>query len=101
MTKLNYTQNTFEIFNLFEVKERFKINSSPGVEKTNFSILKMSEYNSASFLNDVDKEELCSSAESTPSQVRRRMTDVKLTKEKYVDKAKNTISAGRTPYYLT
>ena len=55
----------------------------------------MSEYNSASFLNDIDKEELCSSAESTPSQVRRRMTDVKLTKEKYVDKAKSTISAGR------
>ena len=55
----------------------------------------MSEYNSASFSNDIDKEELCSSAESTPSQVRRRMTDVKLTKEKYVDKAKNTISAGR------
>ena len=60
-----------------------------------FHKLKMSEYNSANFLNDIDKEELCSSAESTPSQVRRRMTDVKLTKEKYVDKAKNTISAGK------
>ena len=60
----------------------------------------MSEYNSANFLNDIDKEELCSSAESTPSQVRRRMTDVKLTKEKYVDKAKNTISAGRNQIVL-
>ena len=60
----------------------------------------MSEYNSANFLNDIDKEELCSSAESTPSQVRRRMTDVKLTKEKYVDKAKNTISAGRNQILL-
>ena len=42
-----------------------------------------------------DKEALCSSSESTPSQVRRRISDVKQTKEKYVNRAKVTISAGK------
>ena len=55
----------------------------------------MTEYSSLYSVDDMDKEEMCSSSESTPSQVRRRISDVKLTKEKYVDKAKNTISAGK------
>ena len=55
----------------------------------------MTEYNSLYSVDDIDKEVMYSSPESTPSQVRRRISDVKLTKEKYVDKAKNTISAGK------
>ena len=55
----------------------------------------MTEYSSLYSVDDIDKEEMYSSPECTPSQVRRRITDVKLTKEKYVDKAKNTISAGK------
>ena len=58
----------------------------------------MTGYTSLSSNEDIeflDTEEMCSSPESTPSQVRRRISDVKLNKEKYVDRAKNTISAGR------
>ena len=55
----------------------------------------MTEYSSLYSIDDIDKEDMCSSLESTPSQVRRRIADAKVTKEKYVDKAKNTISAGK------
>ena len=58
----------------------------------------MSDYTFESSHDDsdmLDKEDFCSSPESTPSQVRRRISDVKQTKEKYVDKAKSTISAGK------
>ena len=43
----------------------------------------------------LDKESLCSSSGSTPAEVRRRISDVNQTKEKYVKKAKSTISAGK------
>ena len=65
---------------------------------TNSAHFNMTEYTSLSSNEDIeflDTEEMCSSPESTPSQVRRRISDVKLNKEKYVDRAKNTISAGR------
>ena len=65
----------------------------------------MSGYTQVSAHDEIDlsdKESLCSSTESTPTQVRRRISDVKQTKEKYVNKAKSTISAGKnsTTYFM-
>ena len=53
------------------------------------------EINSSDSAEILDDEWLCSSPDSPPSGVRRRISGVSQTKEKYVMKAKNTISAGK------